>query len=371
VSRTPERIVGVNPTLQRWLPVVVLPPVLLADGLLSDHHGKDGVDVWDVAVAYVAPLVWREREEADPLAPLLVGSVVVLLWAFAPGTTVVGLPAWALFELARRNGRRDTIVAATLVPACVLVCVLPFTHDGAELVSVWLRNLLICELALAVGYVMWHSQNALEAEAERRLTEERLRIAREVHDVVAHAMVAINVQSGVAAHLLEQDSEQARAALQQIKQASGDALNDLRATLGVLRDPDQAAPVGPAAGLEELDEVAAQLRAAGVEVTVDVDAARGVPTPVGSAGYRIVQEALTNVLRHARASRAAVVVRADEQALTISVTDDGTGPGGSGGAGAGVRGMRERAAALGGTLSAGPVAGGGWQVSATLPLPAS
>ena len=183
---------------------------------------------------------------------------------------MVALPAWALYELARRNGRRDTIIAAVALPACVLVSIVPFSHDGAEMVSLTLRNTALCELALAVGYVMWHNREAITAESEQRLNEERLRIAREVHDVVAHAMVAINVQAGVAAHLLDQDTEQAREALLQIKRTSGDALNDLRATLGVLRDPAQAAPVGPAAGLDDLDDVAAQLRAAGVEVTVDV-----------------------------------------------------------------------------------------------------
>ena len=144
--------------------------------------------------------------------------------------------------------------------------------------------------------------------------------------MVAHAMVAINVQAGVAAHLLDQDTEQAREALLHIKPTSGDALNDLRATLGVLRDPEQAAPVGPAAGLDDLDDVAAQLRAAGIEVTVDAPTI-AVPTPVGAASYRIVQEALTNVLRHARATRASVVVRVDADAVSIVVADDGTGHG--------------------------------------------
>jgi signal transduction histidine kinase len=361
-----------NRTLLRWLPVIVLPPILLLDGSMSDK----GIDPLGVLMTYVLvlPLVWRTQLRFYTLAPLVVGAVVLLLWRYEPGTTVVALPAWALFELARLNGRRETILAAVTLPPCVLVSVLPFADSGAELVSVTLRNLAICELALAVGYAMWHSRTALqrevaahEAQAEQRLGEERLRIAREVHDVVAHAMVAINVQAGVAAHLLEQDSDQAREALLHIKRASGDALTDLRATLGVLRDVERPPPVGPAAGLDDLDAVADQLRAAGVDVTVDVDA-DGVPTPVHSASYRIVQEALTNVLRHARAQRASVVVRACEDKLTIVVADDGAGSGSGGGAGAGVRGMRERAAALGGTLDAGPAAGGGWRVEAALPL---
>jgi signal transduction histidine kinase len=301
---------------------------------------------------------------------------VLVLWDYEPGTTVVAIPAWALFDLARTYGRRQTIVAAVAVAPCVLVSVLPFADGGEELVSVTLRNLALCELALAGGYLMWHNRAALErevaareGEAERRLGEERLRIAREVHDVVAHSMVAINVQAGVAAHLLEQDTEQAHEALLQIKRTSGDALADLRATLGLLRDPNQAAPVGPAGGLDELEAVAGGLRAAGVEVTVDVDTVGTVPTPVQSAGYRIVQEALTNVLRHANAHTVSVVVRADDDMLTIVVADDGTDPQETTtGSRAGVRGMRERAEALGGTLDAGPGPGGGWRVEATLPV---
>jgi signal transduction histidine kinase len=156
-----------------------------------------------------------------------------------------------------------------------------------------------------------------------------------------------------------------------IKRTSGNALSDLRATLGILRDPDQAAPVGPAAGLEDLEGVAAQLRAAGVDVTVDVAAVGPVPTPVHSASYRIVQEALTNVLRHSDARTVHVVARSDEDMLTLVIENDGGGAAGStapDGAGAGVRGMRERAEALGGMLSAGPTGQHGWRVEAALPL---
>jgi signal transduction histidine kinase len=365
-----------NPTLLRWLPVIVLPPVLLLDGVLSEKG--EPVDLLSLVLAYVAvlPLALRARLGFFGMAPLLVGGVVLVLWDFEPATTVVAIPAWALFELARSYGRRETIVAAVAVAPCVLVSVLPFADTGEQLVSVSLRNLALCELALAAGYLMWHNRAALErevaareAEAERRLGEERLRIAREVHDVVAHSMVAINVQAGVAAHLLDQDTDQAREALLNIKRTSGDALTDLRATLGILRDVGQAAPVGPAAGLADLDAVAGQLRAAGVEVVVDVDSIGTVPTPVHSASYRIVQEALTNVLRHANARRATVVVRADDDMLTVVVADDGTGPDRpTTGAGAGVRGMRERAEALGGVLHAGPGDEGGWRVEAALPL---
>lgn len=367
-----------NPALQRWLPVIVLPPILLLDGILS-KNGHD-VDLLSVVIAVVAtlPLALRERIGFLAMAPLLVGGVILVLWDFEPGTTVVAIPAWALFDLARHYGRRQTIIGAVLVVPCVFVSVLPFADDAHELVSVTLRNLAWCEFALAAGYAMWHSRDraqrevaAREADAERRLTDERLRIAREVHDVVAHAMVAINVQSGVAAHLLGDESREAREALLQIRRTSGDALADLRSTLGVLRDPDQAAPMQPAGGLDELEGVAAQLRSAGVDVTVDVSADEPIPTAVQSAGYRIVQEALTNVLRHAGARSARVVARADQDMLTLVISDDGDGRAGAAtpeGAGAGVRGMRERAEALGGELTAGPAEDGGWRVEAALPL---
>jgi signal transduction histidine kinase len=378
VANTIRTVTGLvrHPTLQRWLPVIVLPPILLLDGVLSEKG--DPVDLLSVVLTYVAvlPLALRARIGFFGMAPLLVGGVVLVLWDYEPGTTVVAIPAWALFELARNFGRRETIVAAVAVAPCVLVSVLPFADSGEELVSVTLRNLALCELALAAGYLMWHNRAALErevaareAEGERRLGDERLRIAREVHDVVAHSMVAINVQAGVAAHLLDRDTEQAREALLEIKRTSGDALADLRATLGLLRDRDQQAPVGPAAGLDDLEAVADRLRAAGVEVVVDVDTVGAVPTPVHSASYRIVQEALTNVLRHVDAGAVGVVVRADDDMLTIVVTDDGSGADRrTTGAGAGVRGMRERVEALGGTLNAGRGPGGGWHVEATLPL---
>ncbi|HWT91973.1 MAG TPA: histidine kinase dimerization/phosphoacceptor domain-containing protein, partial [Solirubrobacteraceae bacterium] len=270
-----------DPRVQRWLPVIVLPPVLLLDGLLGKPESD--VTALSVLLAYLAvlPLALRERLGFFGMAPLLVGGAVLVLWDFEPGTTVVAFPAWALFDLVRERGRREAIVAAIVILPCVAVSVAPFCDDAGEFVSITLRNIALCELAIAAGYLVWHNREALErelaareAEGERRLGEERLRIAREVHDVVAHAMVAINVQAGVGAHLIDEDTDQAREALLHIKRTSGDALTDLRATLGILRDPGQAAPSGPAAGLDDLERAAGQLRAAGVEVVVDVDTVR-------------------------------------------------------------------------------------------------
>jgi signal transduction histidine kinase len=366
-----------SPTLRAWLPVAVLPPILVADSLISAEG--PGVTALGVLAAVVGclPLVLRSRLGFAALAPLLVPGIILILWQLEPGSTVVLIPMVALYELATRSERRRNVWVAFEVVPCVVISVLPFADDKGELLSVVVRNTALCLLAIAAGDIVRSRREAVdrvvaqqEEQAQRRLGEERLRIAREVHDVVAHAMVAINVQAGVAAHRLDRDPEQARSALRAIKQTSGEALSDLRATLGVLRGDDAEAPVRPAAGLGDLDELAGGLRAAGVEVALEVGDVGGVPAAVQSAGYRIVQEALTNVLRHADAAHVRVRVARGDQAVLVEVTDDGAGAaanGAGGGSGSGLAGMRERAAALGGALEAGPGDGGGWRVAATLP----
>ena len=365
-----------SPAFRAWLPVAVLPPILLADSLIS-AEGPD-VDALGVLAAVVGclPLVLRSRLGFAALAPLLVPGIVLILWQLEPGSTVVLIPMVALFELAARSERRRNVWVALEVVPCVVVSVLPFADDKGELLSVVVRNTALCLLAIAAGDVVRSRREAMtrladqqEEHARRRLGEERLRIAREVHDVVAHAMVAINVQAGVAAHRLDQDPEQARTALRAIKQTSGEALSDLRATLGVLRGEDTEAPVAPAASLGDLEELTAGLRGTGVQVRIDLGETGELPAAVHAAGYRIVQEALTNVLRHAGAAHVRVTVWRDTAAVRIEVLDDGGAAqaNGAGGSGTGLRGMRERATALGGTLEAGPAPDGGWRVQAELP----
>jgi signal transduction histidine kinase len=354
-----------------WLPVVVLPPLLVLDGALASEG--PGVTVLGVLAAIVGclPLLLRRRLSFLALAPLLTAGIVLVLWRLQPSNTVVLIPMVALVELAARGDRRRSVWMALAVVPCVFVSILPFADSASDLFSVMIRNLALCLLAIAVGDVDRSRRESVEEEARRRLGEERLRIARDVHDVVAHAMVAINVQAGVAAHLVDRDAEQARTALRNIKAASGEALANLRAALGVLRDGEGVAATRPAAGLRDLDELAAGLRAAGVRVELDVEDAAAVPAAVQAASYRIVQEALTNVLRHASASVARVSVTREDGVLRVEVLDDGVGPGGggAGGSGNGLRGMRERAAALSGTLESGPADPRGWRVLARLPLP--
>jgi signal transduction histidine kinase len=217
------------------------------------------------------------------------------------------------------------------------------------------------------------AERTREQEAQRRADEERLRIARELHDVLAHSISMINVQAGVAAHLLDKDTEQARTALVAIKAASKDALRELRATLGVLRSVDESAPLAPTPGLARLDELVAGATGAGLAVEVTVEGEpRPLPAGTDLAAYRIVQEALTNVLRHAGPASAVVRVAWGTSELEVEVTDDGSGPapGKPLDGGNGLTGMRERAAAAGGRLEAGPGPDGGFRVRAVLPVPA-
>lgn len=221
-------------------------------------------------------------------------------------------------------------------------------------------------------------------EGRRRASEERLGFARELHDVLAHNISLINVQAGVALHLIDTQPEQARDALAAIKDASKETLRELRATLGVLRQVDENAPRAPAPSLARLDDLIARVTAAGLTVRTQVTGTpMALPPRVDLAAYRIVQEALTNVYRHAGPVTATVLVSYTDDELVVQVDNDaaahlsgsagaatgaGTGqPAPGAGAGAGIAGMRERAESLGGELQAGPRPGGGFRVLARLP----
>jgi signal transduction histidine kinase len=245
---------------------------------------------------------------------------------------------------------------------------------------------LISAGVMGVTFRMWQlhlrevEQRAEEAErtrdeaARRRAMEERLRIARELHDSLTHSISVIQVQAGVAVHLARKRGEEVPPALLAIQEAGADAVRELRATLGVLRGDED----GDGSGLGQLDSLVARARAAGLPVTVTVTGAqRPLPPDVDQAAYRIVQEALTNVSRHAANACASVHLHYTPQTLSVQVSDDGvsttsttsTGTGSTrpSGPGVGLVGMRERVSALGGRLQAGPQDGGGFQVRAELP----
>lgn len=209
------------------------------------------------------------------------------------------------------------------------------------------------------------------AAERRRADEERLRIARELHDVLAHSISVINVQAGVGLALLDSDPEQARTALTTIKGASKEALGEVRQVLDTLRTPGDA-PRSPAPGLDRLPELTEQAKSVGLTVDITTEGAPAALSPgTDLAAFRIVQEALTNIVRHSGSRAARVLLHYAPGALEIRVDDDGPAtsrPGEPAGGGNGLIGMRERAAALGGTIEAGPRPDGGFRVRARIPL---
>ena len=217
-----------------------------------------------------------------------------------------------------------------------------------------------------------------EREGRRRVEEERLRIAREFHDVVAHTVTAMNVQAGVAIDAFDSRPDVARRALNQVRSSGREALQELRATVAVLRGDDSAkGPAKPAPHTGQLEELVAGTESADLNVTLELDTdGKNLPSVVELAAYRIVQEALTNVVRHAGARNAAVYVGCANDSLVVEVVDDGISRSdrapderdGSIREGYGLAGMAERAAAIGGRVEHGPEAGGGFRVHAVLPL---
>jgi signal transduction histidine kinase len=213
------------------------------------------------------------------------------------------------------------------------------------------------------------AESERELETERRVTQERLRIARELHDVLAHTLTVVSVQAGVASDLFDDKPDEARTALQTIRTAGRDAMSELKATVDVLREPARsAAPRAPAPGLDQIDDLIQMAGAAGLEVSVNVTGSeRSLPAAVDLTAYRVVQESLTNVLRHARATNASIRIRYAPAAVEIEVVDDGGGAGELSPTGHGITGMKERAAALGGRLETGPGPAGGFRVLVRLP----
>lgn len=250
------------------------------------------------------------------------------------------------------------------------------TLGGSSFVVGWALVVLVTAELIRMSRQRAAETARTRAEEERRqASEERLRMARELHDVLAHNISMINVQAGVALHLMDDNPEQARTALAAIKDASKEALTEMRGVIGALRAQGETAPRAPTAGLDGLDDLLARARSAGLDVETAVTGERR-PLPAGAdlAAFRIVQESLTNVTRHAGPGPVTARVRIayGEHEIVVEVEDDGRGasPLDDRPVGSGIRGMRERAAALGGAFEAGPRPAGGFAVRARLPLDA-
>jgi len=346
-----------------------------------------------VAGTFLAGHRQPEREDFDVLAALLLAAgpaglvvrrrapVAVLAWTFLTTAAYVALdyprgPIFfgliAAFFTAVLAGRRREAWASLALGYLSFLWLVDGRDPPSLLAAVGLLAWLIV-LATTAEIVRNRREmaRAREEEARRRTSEERLRIARELHDVLAHDISLINVQAGVALHLLEERPEQARTALTAIKAASKDALGELRSVLEVLRQNDEGAPRAPTVGLDHLDRLVSGAAAAGIDVRVVTEGTvRVLPAGIDLAAFRIVQEALTNVTRHAGPATATVSLDYGESELTVQVEDDGRGVATSNGSGAGsgIAGMRERVNALGGRLEAGPLPGRGFRVRASFPL---
>ncbi|PXY31061.1 sensor histidine kinase [Prauserella muralis] len=335
--------------------------VTLLQARLGDTPGSFSVWSWALLLGVPATLVVRRRFPAAVAVATLAGSALYYTLVGPDGPIVVAFVV-ALYSLAAIRPLAVAVVigAVALAATAYGEAISPRPHldtPGLLLLGGW----IVASVALGRARRA-HVAYLREAE-ERAATEERLRIARELHDVLGHNLSLINVQASAALHRLDADPGQAGRALTVVKEASRDTLRELRGTLGVLRRDEAARPPG----LAHLDRLIEQARATGLTVVTEVD---GEPPRLAPdtdlAAYRLVQEALTNVRKHAGASTATVRIRYTRRELRVEVTDDGAG-GGPMPAGNGIKGMSERVRALGGDLSAGSSADGGFRVSARLP----
>jgi signal transduction histidine kinase len=354
----------------------------LATVLPFDPGSPEAWAAYLLVLAHTLPIAVRRRW---PLAVLAWGLATGVAFA-ALGLNLVSLTFAVLvylYTVAAHRPRVDSLAGLAATEALLVLVWLArpgAIGDGGTLV--------LDGLIMAAGWwlgdgarrrqeaVASARQRAAELEeareelARRAVTEERLRIARELHDVVAHSMSIIAVQSGVGVHVLDSQPEEARKALAAVEATSRQALVEMRRLLGVLRqEAEPRGSLAPAPGLAEVEALAAEVARAGVRVEVRIEGTPcELPAGLDLSAYRIVQEALTNVVRHAGPATARVAVRYSPGQVALEVVDDGRGPGAEDRGGHGLAGMRERAALYGGTLEAGPVPGGGFRVAATLPV---
>ncbi|MFC9810736.1 sensor histidine kinase [Streptomyces virginiae] len=342
---------------------------------VDDGRAPDALG-WALLLAAHVPLAWRRRA---PMPVLLAMVACVAPYHALDYMHLAPIPAsmTALYTVASTGRPRRTLLVGLSVTSVTLTVQLFVNpHEMVELlrVSGWVIAMLVFGASIRLyRQLVAGVMERAEREAERKVAEERLRIARDLHDLLAHSITLIGVQTSVAAHVLvadpdRLDREALVKALDGITETCREARSEVRTTLDVLR----ATPEGPLPDLASLPDL---VRTSGADLTVRTGAAK-VPAAVGAAAYRIVQESLTNAVRHGSpGADLSVDVGLEKDVLTVRVTNGGTAPGGTGGSGAtggsgyGILGMRERARSVGGTLSAGPRDGGGFEVAAQLPLP--
>ncbi|MFI6978691.1 sensor histidine kinase [Embleya sp. NPDC050154] len=323
-------------------------------------------------------LLLRRRYPVWVLTATVVTQAAFLLVVTPSSQNYGGAMVFALYTVARHRGSRDTAIAAC---ACMAVQWLRAERVGNGVLLPVLADMAVTVLvvAIGIGVAKWQNQLALNRQllAERAVTEERRRIARELHDTVSHHITTMNLMSGGARSTLTPEQEIARGALLTLEESGRAALDEMRQLLGVLRGTDADADADPPSrsrpGMEDIGHLIAESDAAGLPVDYEqAGEPRPLPPAAGLTLYRIVQEALTNTRKHAGDARACVRVRYLPDRVAVEVLDDGAGaavPAGLAGSGYGLVGMRERVVLHGGTLETGHRPEGGFRVAADIPLP--
>ncbi|GAA1729351.1 histidine kinase [Nonomuraea bangladeshensis] len=376
-----------GPSAQDALLAGVVAVMLTVNVLIGTPHPDPAglsIDLGAVLAGSLALAAWRRA----PLPALAGSTAAMLVYAVhaQPGPPAAFPVMISVFGAVRYGHRLLPALAATAFLGASLATDFATVTDRSAKEILQATTLLLgwfvaAGVAATVtrhrqAYLEQAQQRAAEAErtreeaARRRAGEERLRIARELHDSLTHSISVIKVQAGVAVHLARKRGEEVPAALLAIQEASGDAMRELRATLEVLRDPAPTPEEDVPSGLDRLDDLVRRAHSIGLPTTVTVAGARrALPPEVDRAAYRIVQEALTNVSRHAGAAAARVRVEYADAELVVQVDDDGSASAGEPPVpGTGLRGMRERVSALGGRLRTEPRPEGGFTVQAALPL---
>jgi signal transduction histidine kinase len=318
-------------------------------------------------------LAWRRA----PLAPPLVASTALLVLGLVDGADTTNLSTPFLGALIAAAGfghladRRLRLVGGLALVGVVLVADIESSMSASG--ALW--SFVVVALAWFAGVALAHrtaQTRELRARVERAGLDERTRIARELHDVVAHSVSVMVVQASGARRLLHPDQEREREALLAVERTGREALSEMRRMLGVMHTATEPAARTPQPGLQHLDRLVAQIEEAGLPVTLHVEGDRPeLPAGLDLSAYRIVQEGLTNALKHARGAHANVLVRYGDERVELEIADDGPGTtNGSAVDGPGLVGLRERVAVYGGTLEAGSRAGGGFVLRAELPLEA-
>jgi signal transduction histidine kinase len=382
-----------DPRFQRGTDAL-LAGVILAASLVEIGAGSaewSAPAAVEVALALLCtvPLLWRR---SHPTAV----AVVVAAGVLAAGAVVAPIQGpfevfvayvIALYSVGVHSEKQPGLRVLAAVSVAGSLCWLAVSRlgDGAHYGD-WFPGIVWGVFAWGVGRVIRrHNERmrtlqrlTIELEAERdarareAVTVERARIARELHDVVAHNISVMGVQAAAASRILQADEPEVRTALDAIETTSRATVDEMRRMLGILRRIDDELALTPQPSLRDLDALVAQVRAAGLDVESRVEGEpRGLPAGLDLSAYRIVQEALTNALKHAAPARVEVVVRYAEDAVVIEVSDDGSAPAAGRGTGSGLVGMRERVALFGGELRAGKRVEGGWALHATLPIGAT